>query len=425
MGRRVSLHRALRNMAEFRSRPARELDAIADQMVCREYLAGDLICGPSTRIDFLGVVQEGEVVVELRNNGACVASTWLVPGDCVRPLDLTRNRTVSSVVVRATGRVRLYILNRKRLAALGSKGFQREAAGNRSGRWRWSRLWVVTVITLILCLSWNDLRGLVSDGLTLVVERTEISPGDRQGALAMLGFAEWVDRDAPAAYNCEGYVWFLQGDPQRAGASFAHALGSNPANGPALNNLAVTRFSTGQIQEGLPLQQKAVQEDPNNATLRYNLGMVLLRQGRNAEAVNEFREAARIAPGWVLPYLQQGVIFIQRQDYGEAEQAARTVIGMDPSQQAAHLTLAIALYNQGKMDAALLSAEAALKIRPTDHVAMFYEALALDRLGEPVKAAALLWQMLAMADTPQQLTRIEVEFEAVNWALQPHQAGAQ
>lgn len=76
--------------------------------------------------------------------------------------------------------------------------------------------------------------------------------------------------------------------------------------------------------------QKAVQNDPDSAIARYNLGLVLLAQGyNNIEALREFREASYIDPTWVLPYLQQSFIHMKMQDYINAEQAAHTAIRLD------------------------------------------------------------------------------------------------
>jgi tetratricopeptide (TPR) repeat protein len=139
----------------------------------------------------------------------------------------------------------------------------------------------------------------------------------------------------------------------------------------------------------------------------------LLEQGYNAEALREFREVSYIDPKWVLPYLQQGFIYIQMQDYVNAEQAARTAIRIDFTQQPSHLILAIALFNQHKNGEALKYMESALQMTPDDGVAKFYKALILRDLGEYDAALIILQQLLGSSNDPLQISRITAEIESL------------
>ena len=67
--------------------------------------------------------------------------------------------------------------------------------------------------------------------------------------------------------------------------------------------------------------EKAVQLDPSYAAHHFNLGAVHRAQGRLAEALVEFEEAARIAPRWDLAALHVGLV---AETLGENDRAVRS-----------------------------------------------------------------------------------------------------
>ncbi len=140
----------------------------------------------------------------------------------------------------------------------------------------------------------------------------------------------------------------------------------------------------------------------------------MMKDNDSLEAIREFREASFINPTWVLPYVQQGFLYNQLGDYVNAAKAASTAVSLDPSQQPAHLILAIALHNQGLDQDALKAVEDALQITPEDRVSRFYQARILRNLGDFDGAVAILNQLLESADDPQEVSRINAEIEAWN-----------
>jgi tetratricopeptide (TPR) repeat protein len=101
------------------------------------------------------------------------------------------------------------------------------------------------------------------------------------------------------------------------------------------------------------------------------------------------------------------------QDYVNAEREARTAIKLDPTQESAHLIMAIALYNQGKNQDALRFVDSALKISPNDNVAIFYKGLILSNLGEFDSALSILQDLLKSSNNDQEISRITVEINAL------------
>jgi tetratricopeptide (TPR) repeat protein len=248
--------------------------------------------------------------------------------------------------------------------------------------------------------------------LYVVSTDTDHPASNEQTSMTLLEYAEAIDHKADFAYNREGYIWFHHDNLRQAEAAFMKALSVDQANGPALNNQAVTYFTTGQIPQAEIYQQEAAKRDPDSAIVQYNLGLVMMKDNDSLEAIREFREASFINPTWVLPYVQQGFLYNQLGDYVNAAKAASTAVSLDPSQQPAHLILAIALHNQGLDQDALKAVEDALQITPDDRVSRFYQARILENLGDFDRAVTILNQLLESADDPQEVSRINAEIEA-------------
>jgi tetratricopeptide (TPR) repeat protein len=393
------------------------LDEVVEQMSRREYCPGDILWHTHGPGDFLGVIESGEILLEYRLHGRIISSVKYEAGDYVQPGDLREINRPSSMVVRATTNVRLYVLPRQQLNLLKSE-WSYSADRRHTERMVWSRLWAVTVAILILLFCAQDLTRIISGTLYLVSLRAERSAPNPEKSLRLLEYAERVDTGAVFAYNQEGYISFQHLDLERAVSAFSAAHEIEQTNSTSLNNLAVLYHLSEEVPEAADFLQRAVENDPNIAIARYNLGIALMNQGNELQALQEFKEAGRIDPDWALPYIQQGFIYLQGRDYPSAEEAARRASRLDPTQQSAHLILAIALYNQRKYHAALEPVELALQLAPEDNVAKFYNALVLKESGEPARALAILRHLLPGASDPLEVSRIEAEIESIHRALQ-------
>lgn len=427
MSTSASLRRSLRKIPAFRSLPGEELETIIDHMICKEYKPGDVLWRTSTRTDFFGIIQTGEVIIEHIIYGSVIRSTRLSAGDFVLPRNLKGINTHSVVLARAITSVNLYVLRIEKINILKPKWLGAEIKSHSRRQhnqyFSWSGLWIVVVAILIIFSSWGDMTRIVSGNLYLDSSRTSQSAHDDQKSMGLIEYAESIDQRAVFAHNREGYIWYHRDDLKHAEAAFGQALGIDHTDGPTLNNIAVTYFTTKQIPLSTIYLKKAVENDADSAIVKYNYGITLMTQNRNTEAIREFKEVSFIDPTWALPYIQLGFIYIQSGDYVNAEQAARDAITLDATQQSAHLILAISLSNLDKNQEALRSVENAIQIDPNNRVSMFYKARILSNLGEDDTALSILEQLLKSASDPQQISRITVEIEAIHRSQQNSLAG--
>jgi Tfp pilus assembly protein PilF len=108
--------------------------------------------------------------------------------------------------------------------------------------------------------------------------------------------AEMVDADRPEAHLNLGLLDLRHQALEDAEAEYLTALRLDPGFVPALANLADLDRMRGQDQQGADLLHNALVIEPNNADVRHMLGLLLIRQHRYTEALDQLRQATEIAP---------------------------------------------------------------------------------------------------------------------------------
>jgi len=106
-----------------------------------------------------------------------------------------------------------------------------------------------------------------------------------------------IDRDphSALAHGNLGVALEAQGQTHAAMTHYQHALAADPAWLPARNNLAAILIERGAIAEARPHVERALRGERDSLTF-INLGMLLLAEGKPAEAAAAAREAIRINP---------------------------------------------------------------------------------------------------------------------------------
>jgi len=121
---------------------------------------------------------------------------------------------------------------------------------------------------------------------------------------------------------------------------YLRALSANPTAVPGRPLLA-------------PKAKKAVDE-----------GLQALGVNNLAEAQRHASQAVRLAPGHPDVLYLQGVIFLKQRDWSKAQEVLANATKVDPSHANAFAALGMALYDQGKYEAAVAPLEKALQLNP-------------------------------------------------------------
>jgi Flp pilus assembly protein TadD len=124
---------------------------------------------------------------------------------------------------------------------------------------------------------------------------------DAQRAALGRGLAEYVaaerfNADRPESHVNLGVLYATERRVAEAEAELRTALALDPSFVPAAVNLADLHRAAGREAEGERVLRDVLERDPGSAAAHHALGLLLVRQKRMPEAMQELGAAARLAP---------------------------------------------------------------------------------------------------------------------------------
>jgi len=136
------------------------------------------------------------------------------------------------------------------------------------------------------------------------------------------------------------------------------------------------------------LYRTTLERNPESWLAQNNLGGVLVASGRQAEALEHYREAARIAPHYPEIYSNWGAALVQLGRMPEAIAQIERALRIEPNYVSAQVNLANALLASGRPADAAAHYEAALRIRPGNSDWELGLGVSLARIGRMREAIA-------------------------------------
>jgi len=147
-------------------------------------------------------------------------------------------------------------------------------------------------------------------------------------------------------------------------------------------SIATYRRNSIWIEE-VSLWQDVILKSPMKARGHNNLGDVLSRQNKTAEAIAHYSEALRIDPNYINAHINIGVDLEREGKLQEAEAHYREGLRIDPQFRKLYFNLGLVLMKQEKLDQATEFLQKALQLDPEF-------ALAHNLLGEVFRKQGLL-----------------------------------
>lgn len=164
------------------------------------------------------------------------------------------------------------------------------------------------------------------------------------------------------------------GDADQSRVMLERALQLRPNNERGQNLLALSYFKLGQLDQAENIYRTLSLAHPEDAALRVNLGLVLLKKGREDDAIALFETALELAPDHRKAQNYIGLAHMQKQDFATAkewfdlsgntqmsERMSATLVGETP-----HASEEAARRGPGGDDARFSPAEAT-PIAPSGH----------------------------------------------------------
>lgn len=127
---------------------------------------------------------------------------------------------------------------------------------------------------------------------------------------------------------------------------------------------AVSATQAATWRDSESLYRHAIRVNPRSIHARMNLGLVLLDEGRPAEAEPLLVEAVSLAPGYAKARYNLGLARHESGRLAEAEASYRRAIELDPGYAEAHNNLGILLCEQGRVAEGRDHFRAALRLQP-------------------------------------------------------------
>ncbi len=129
-----------------------------------------------------------------------------------------------------------------------------------------------------------------------------------------------------------GHIYFVQMRYDEAVRSFRNAIRIDSDYSAAFNYLGKVYEAKGEPEQAIRQYRNAL-KNPVYATpdkAHYNLGLVLLKQGKRDEAVAELRQATLINPEHVLAYFALAQVYEEDGDYPKSIQSYQEILRRVP-----------------------------------------------------------------------------------------------
>jgi tetratricopeptide (TPR) repeat protein len=167
-----------------------------------------------------------------------------------------------------------------------------------------------------------------------------------------------------------------------------------------------TAARQGRYADAAQEFSRAMEANPDNLSARVNVGWALLHEGRTREAIEQLAKVLELAPGHAMAHFNLGQAFERQGDPAQAIGHFRAALVTDPRNRPARERLAALLLRAESYQEALVQYEALVDLDPGNAQVYLLQAAAfigLERLGS---ARGSLETGLALAPGRRELTSL-------------------
>ncbi len=191
-------------------------------------------------------------------------------------------------------------------------------------------------------------------------------PDEARGQLAMYQslMAERAHRDVAAAKALEAKESLRESDAPRAVQLYREAIENDPKNSRLDYELALALERSGDREAEQSALVKAVQLDPGFAAAHNQLALVFLQTSQAAKAENEFLTAISLSPHYAEAQNNLGVLYGQQGKEAEAARLFQAAIRSNPGYAQPYVNLAATLAGQSRFSEAASVLQKAIRIEP-------------------------------------------------------------
>lgn len=235
--------------------------------------------------------------------------------------------------------------------------------------------------------------------------------GSPSRALAELDLAESIDPGLTILPVLRTDAFFALGKFDEGLAAAEEAVGRGVREPQLFRALAACLDGVGRAEDALARVDEAIAMDASQADARNSRATILARLGRLDEARDEYAEAARLAPGWILPAFHLALMNFDKGRHSEAVEyltgsieileadgvpPARRVLGPH-SIATLHAVRACCRNMLGDAEGSLADSERAIELDPEDPNGYAQKGQGLRSLGRHAEAAQAFESVVRIA----------------------------
>jgi tetratricopeptide (TPR) repeat protein len=193
-----------------------------------------------------------------------------------------------------------------------------------------------------------------------------------------------VSKDSVVVFMAEGRLREAQQQFDKASAAYERATTLAPNNPDTLLSLVKLDVAQGRADRAKTRLDALLATRPDHLFGHGLLGEVLALSGHAQEADIQFREASRVNPKWIAPWLNCGELWLAQKQPDQAIQVIQAGLKANPDSEELHMLLASAYSSQGQIDPAITAYDGALRLNPRNVLAANNLAVLLvDYKGDP------------------------------------------
>ncbi|OQW33586.1 MAG: hypothetical protein A4E19_04160 [Nitrospira sp. SG-bin1] len=205
-----------------------------------------------------------------------------------------------------------------------------------------------------------------------------------QGAEQTLRRLRQIASNSYVALLAEGRFYEAQSRLAEASRAYERAATLAPNEPEPLLSLVKVEVALGQIAQSKARLESLVASRKDHPFVHGLLGEVLAVTHEYEEAAVHYREAVRLNPKWMAPWLNWATLALSRKQSDVAVQILQEGLRANPDSEELHMLLASAHSEQGQIDRAMAAYETTLRVNPRNLLAANNLAILLvDYKGDP------------------------------------------
>ena len=178
-----------------------------------------------------------------------------------------------------------------------------------------------------------------------------------------------ISKDSAVSFMAEGRLREAQRQFDKAGVAYERATALAPNDPNALLSLVNLEVAQGHADQAKTRLGAMLVTRPDHLFAHGLLGEVLTLTSHPQEADAQFREASRVNPKWIAPWLGWGGLWLAQKQPDQAVQVIQAGLKANPDSEELHMLLASAHFDQGQIDPAISAYDGALRLNPRNVLA--------------------------------------------------------